>query len=111
MTHGDDFVLTGPTERLTEFKNKMRGVYSIEAKIISRGSSESIKTLNRRLHWGKRGIVYQHDRRHVVIVKELGLERGNSVRTPAAHDVTEGEAEPLDQAQHSTGRKLQDVVS
>ena len=27
MTHGDDFVLTGPTERLTELNNKMRGVF------------------------------------------------------------------------------------
>ena len=25
MTHGDDFVLTGPTERLTDFENKMTG--------------------------------------------------------------------------------------
>ena len=30
MTHGDDFVLTGPTERLTEFKNEMTGVYPIK---------------------------------------------------------------------------------
>ena len=25
MTHGDDFVLTGPTERLAEFKSKKEG--------------------------------------------------------------------------------------
>ena len=44
----------------------------------------------------------QDDPRHVdVVVKELGLECGNSVQTPATHDVTESEAEPLDQAQHS----------
>ena len=41
MTHGDDFVFTGPTERLTEFENKMTGVYPIKAKIISYGSPES----------------------------------------------------------------------
>ena len=57
MTHGDDFVLTGPTERLTEFENKMTGVYPIKAKVISYGSSESIKTLDRRLHWRRRGVV------------------------------------------------------
>ena len=52
-----------------------------------------------------RGIVYQHDPRHVdVLVKELVLERGNSVQTPASHDVTECEAESLDQAQHSKYR-------
>ena len=43
MTHGDDFVLTGPTERLTEFVNEMTGVYPINAKVISYGSTESIK--------------------------------------------------------------------
>ena len=79
MTHGDDFVLTGPTEQLTEFEDKMTGVYPIKAKLISYGSTESIKALNRRLHEGKRGIVYQHDPRHVdVLVK--GLEHGNSVQ-------------------------------
>ena len=90
MTHGDDFVLTRPTKRLAEFKSKMEGVYPIKAKIISHGSPGSIKAPNRRLHCGKRGIVYQHGPRHVdVLVKELGLERGNTVQTAATHDVTE----------------------
>ena len=44
--------------------------------------------------------MYQHDPRYVgVLLTELGLERGNSVQTPATHDVTESEAEPFDQAQ------------
>ena len=55
-----------------EFERKMSGVYPTEAKIIGYGSPKSIKTLNRRLHWRKRGIVYQHDPRHVdVLVKDL----------------------------------------
>ena len=53
MSHGDDFVLARPTERLTEFETKRTGVYPFVAKIISYGSSESIKALNRRLHWRK----------------------------------------------------------
>ena len=58
--------------------------------------------MNRRLHWGKKGIVYQHDPRHVdVLVKDLGLENGNSVQTPATPDATEEEkSEPLSQIQH-----------
>ena len=43
LTHGDDFVLTGPTKRLTEFENEMMSVYPIKAKIISLGSPKSIK--------------------------------------------------------------------
>ena len=58
-------------------------------------------TLNRRLHWEKRGIVYQHDPRPFgVLVKDLGLENDNSVQTPATHDESEEEPEPLDQVQH-----------
>ena len=51
MTHGDDFVLSGPTERLTEFENKMTGVHLTKSKLVSYWSSENIKALNRRLHW------------------------------------------------------------
>ena len=102
LTHGDDFVLTGPTKRLMEFKKEMTKVYPTKAKIISFGSSQSIKTLNRRLHWGREGIVYQHDPRHIdVLVKELGLENGNTVQTPAAPTTAEeDESEVLNQTQH-----------
>ena len=81
----------------------MTGVYPIRAKVICFGLSESIKTLNISLHWRRRGIVYQHHPRHVdVLVKDLRLEHGNSVQTPATHDATEEEAqEPLDKVQHS----------
>ena len=61
MTHGDDLVLTGLTERLTELENKVTGVCPIKAKLISYGSTEGIKAWNRSLHWRKRGTVNQHD--------------------------------------------------
>ena len=53
--------------------------------------------------------MYQHGPRHVdVLLKDFGLEQGNSVQTPARHDVTEEEPEPLDQVQH--GRFLSRVA-
>ena len=83
LTHVDDFVLTGPTKKLMEIERKMTSVYPIKGKIISYGSPKSIKTLNRRLHWGKRGIVYQDDPRHVdLLVKDLGIEHGRHWRQP-----------------------------
>ena len=39
-----------------------------------------------------------------VLVKDLGLEDGNSVQTPATDDATEEEPELLDQIQHSKYR-------
>ena len=46
--------------------------------------------------------MYQHDPRHIdVLVRELGLENGNTVQTPAAPNATEEEgSEPLSQTQH-----------
>ena len=84
----------------------MTSVYPIKAKIISCGSPKNSKTLNRRLHWAKRGIVYQHGPRHVdVLVKDLGLEHGNSVQTPATPGVMEKEeSEPFTQVQHEQYR-------
>ena len=108
LTHGDDFVLTGPRKKLVEVERKMTSVYPIKTKVIGYGSPKSIKTLKRRLHWEKRGIVYQHDPRHVdVLAKDLGLEHGNSVQTPATPDVTEEEeSEPLSQQIQVTGCQL-----
>ena len=49
--------------------------------------------------------MHQHDARHVdVLVKDVGLERGNSVQPPAVHDVTHEEPEPVDQMQSSKNR-------
>ena len=43
---------------------------------------------------GRRGFVYEYDPGHVdVLVKDLVLEHGNSVQTPAAHDTTEEESQ------------------
>ena len=79
-----------------EFERKMTNVHPIKAKAIGYGSSKSIKTWNRRFHWGERGVVHVD-----VLVKELGLEHGNSLQTPATPDMTEEEgSEPLSQDQH-----------
>ena len=54
------------------------------------------------LHRKKRRIVCLHDPRHVdVLMKDLVLEHGNSVQTPAKHEMTEEVPELLDQVQHS----------
>ena len=90
VAHGDDFALTGPTERLTRFGTEMAGVHPSKTKIISNGSSESIIALNRMLR-----LASQHDPRHVdVPVKDLGIEHCDSVQTPATYDATEEEPEP-----------------
>ena len=49
--------------------------------------------------------MYQHDPRHVdVLVKDLGLVRGNSVQTPETPDVTEEEDRYRSQVPDVTGQ-------
>ena len=88
-------VVTEPTDRLADLTNKIPGAHPIKTQIISRVNS---KARSRRLNWGNRGVVYQHDPGLVdVFVKDLRLEHGNPVQTPAVRDVSEEEPEPLDQ--------------
>ena len=93
-THEDDFVGTGPSARLVQLRNKLAGV---RTKRFRHGSTESIKTLSRRVYWRERGVVYQRDPRHVhVVVRELGLGNANVVQTPAADDTANDNSEPLE---------------
>ena len=97
MTHGDDFVLAGPTESLTESKNKMTGVYSIKA-------------LSRRMHWGRRVMVYEHDPRHAdVLVKGLRVEHVTSVQRMVRQKKSHSRWIRFSTA--STGRRLHHVCS
>ena len=46
----------------------------LSSKNLFHHKENRVSGLNRRLHWGKEGIVYQHDPRHIdVLVKDLGL--------------------------------------
>ena len=78
-THEDDFVGTGPSARLVQLRNKLAGV---KTKRFRHGSTESMKTLSRRVYWRERGVVYQRDPRHV--------------HTPAADDIANDNLELLE---------------
>ena len=107
LTHCDDFVLTGSTKKLVEFKRKMTSVcLSHQSEDLQLWIAEEHQDAEQDVALGKRGLVYQHDPRHVdVLVKDLGLEHGNSVQTPAKPDVMEEEeSEPLSQVQQQQYR-------
>ena len=72
---------------------------------ISPGPTESIKALNRRVHWRDRGEVFQQDSRHVdVLLQEIGLETANAVQTPATDDTSSDTSKPLGPEQLSRYR-------
>ena len=100
LTDGDDFVLTGPTKKLMEFERKMTSVYPTKAKIMSYETPKSIKTGE-----SEELFISMIPDTLTLLVKDLGLEHGNSVQTPATPDVMEEEeSEPLSQVQHQQCR-------
>ena len=79
------------------------GVREEDDECVSNQSEDHrLRVTEKALHCAKRGIVGQHDPRDVdVLVKDFGLEHGNSVPTPGTLAVTaEEESEPLSQDQH-----------
>ena len=46
----------------------------MRTQIISHVSTESIKALNRRVRWEERGVMFQHDQRHVDVVEDIVSE-------------------------------------
>ena len=97
LTHGDDFVLTGPTMKLMEFERKTTSVYPVKSEDHRLWVTEEHQNVEQEIALGK-----ARNRVHVdVLVKDLGLDNSNSVQTPATPDVTEEEeSEPLSQDQH-----------
>ena len=105
MTHGDGL-------RDHRADKEIGGVREENDKCLSHQSedrqlwiTEKRQDVEQEVALGKRGIVYQYDPTHVdVLVKDLGLEHGNSV-PPATPDVMEEEEpEPLSQVQHQQYR-------
>ena len=100
LTHGDDFVLTGPTKKLMEFEEDDERVshqsehrlwvaeehQNVDQEVALEKARNRVSTLSRHVD---------------ELVKDLGIEHGNSVQTQATPDVTEEEElEPLSQVQH-----------
>ena len=91
MTHGNDFVVTGPKSKHVEVKNKLTGVYSI--------SNEDHESQFDRVHQSvaPKGVV-------AVFVKEISLQTANTVQTLEADDTSSDISEPLKQEQFSKYR-------
>ena len=110
MTHGDDFVVrwpivTGPTHRLADLKNQISGCTQAKQKSSATDQRKASRHGTGYCTRVQRGVADQHDPTDVdALVKDLGLEHGKSVQTPAVHDVTDDEPEPLDQTQSSNHR-------
>ena len=88
-----------------ELKQQLECENQTKASIIGAGSAKSINALNRRICWRETGILYQHDPRHVdVLVESLGLEKGNTVKTPRVDDAKDENPVRLDPDQASKYR-------
>ena len=89
VVHGDDFLCGASTAQLHWLKQVMMRKFECKPKIMGAAPSQwkEIVVLNRRLKWTRAGIRYDADEKHdKVIIRELGLENGKPVTTPATKD-------------------------
>ena len=87
LVHGDVLVVTGRRGVCWSSRSSWRAC--IQPKRASSGQvrQRAFKALNRRICWGKTGILDQLDPRHVdVLVESRGLENENTVQTPITID-------------------------
>ena len=92
IVHREDFIATGPADSLSWFAGQMGNRYEITVHILGPeiGMEREIRVLNRTLQWLDCGITYEPDQRHAeIIVRELGLEGGQSVISPIVADTSE----------------------
>ena len=83
--HGDDFIVSGTEAALEWLKEFFQTRWDVKSTILGPEShqAQEIKVLNRSIRWTARGVEYEADPRHrLVILKELGLEGCKSVTTP-----------------------------
>ena len=89
LVHGDDFVSIGREEDLKWLSTILEGKFEISTDIIGpeKNDKKEIKVLNRIIAYEEGGITYEPDPRHAeLIIKQLGLEKSNSVITPSTKD-------------------------
>ena len=94
MTLGDDFVLTGPTERLSEFQTQHDRVEPNRSKTHQLQVNKEHQNIEQKVVLAKARNCISAPSKTCRRARDLGLEQGNSVPTQATHDVTEEEAEP-----------------
>ena len=86
VVHGDDFIILGDSEALSEVERAMSDHYS--ALGAERDDAKEVRILNRYVRWNSNGgqswIEYEPDPRHAeLIIKSLKLESAKGVTTPS----------------------------
>ena len=86
VVHGDDFTFAGTDEELDKCSKMMKEEYDVKIRGKlgpDKGDDKPITILNRCVEWGRDGILYEPDPRHVeIVVRELGLKDSKSVVSP-----------------------------
>ena len=102
VVHGDDFTVLSDQGGIEWVRDQMAASYRIKLRGILGPEPQDLKEitlLNRALKWEKWGIQYEPDARHVeIILREMGLVKGNGVGTPGVKSKLEtlGEGDPLE---------------
>ena len=89
VVHGDDFLSVGPAENLKKMDTAMRAKFKVKTEVIGPDSEQvrQARFLNRVITWEDAGITWEPDPRHAeIILKQLGLEGGKSLKVPGVKE-------------------------
>ena len=110
VVHGDDFTILGCDADLDYFQMGIQTEFDVKVRGRLGGGKDDdkcMRILNRIIRWTDAGLRIEADPRHVeILIKEMGLEEANSVKTPGVKDRErdENNEQPLDRAEASLYR-------
>ncbi len=95
VVHVDDFACVGDHSSLAWLKQELGKSFEFTCRILGPGVDEALQVtyLNRIITWTFTGITYEHDPKHIDVVKEeMGMRQAKGVDTPGVrHNETEDE--------------------
>ena len=109
VVHGDDFTALGTDAALNKYEQGMVSAFDVELRgRLGTGGKDlkEVKILNRMLRVTSKGLKYEADTRHAVLLaKELGLEECKDTWKPGSKD-TSDEHIADDGLQHEDNAKI-----
>ena len=100
VVHGDDFLTIGPEDALQWFDAELAKRFKVKSILMGPKAhhTKQARFLNRIVTWEPEGIMYEPDPRHgELIIRQLGLEKANSLKVPMVREETRRMKKELEQ--------------
>ena len=89
VVHGDDFTSEGEHDQLRWMQKKLEEQFALKTKVMGAAPAlhKELCVLNRRISWDEKGIKYEADTKHVMLLKkDMNMEHCKCASTPGVKD-------------------------